>query len=237
MLLLTATSFVERLLPLERDYFLWLNHQRSAFLDTFMYIYSDKFTWIFLGSLFLTILILKVQWKQVLLLIFCGVLLALLCDMVSAELIKPFFARLRPSHHPDFKDLVDLVNDRRGGRFGFISNHAANGFGIALFTSLLFRYRYYTLTIYTWVLITAYSRIYLGVHFITDIIGGFIWGTLAGGSVYFLYLYIRRRFFRIPQEQLVQSPLTINSIHLLMSGILLTVIYIIVCALFFPIVE
>lgn len=228
-------TFVERLLPLERDYFLWLNHHRSEFLDTFMYIYSDKFTWLPLAILFLGVLLYKVAWKEAVLFILCGVLIGLLCDMIPAEFIKPFFARYRPSHHPDFQDVVNLVLDKRGGRFGFISNHAANGFGIAVFTSLLFKYRYYTITIYSWVIVTAYSRIYLGVHFITDVLGGFLWGTIIGLLVYFLYNYIRKRVLKVSEDELGKPLLSHTKGHIMMGSILLTVIYIVIRGLFFPI--
>lgn len=233
--LLTAVSFVERLLPIERDYFLWLNHHRTDFLDTFMYIYSDKNTWIPLAILLAIVLLYKANWKNAVLFIICGIGIGILCDLVSAELIKPFFARLRPTHHPDFKELVDIVNNHRGGQFGFISNHAANGFGIAIFASLLFRYRYYTLAVYTWVLITAYSRIYLGVHFITDVIGGFIWGTLAGIAVYFLYIYIRYKIDDVSKKDLMKPMLSRRRARVLILGIAVTLVFIVVYALLIPI--
>lgn len=235
MLLLGAVPFVERLLPIERDYFLWLNHQRSDFLDTFMSVYSDKITWIPLALIFLGVLLYKTGWKQFGLFLICGLIIGLMCDMVAADLIKPFFARLRPSYHEDFKDVVTVVLERRGGRFGFISNHAANGFGIAIFTSLLFKYRYYTLAIYSWVIVTCYSRIYLGVHFITDIIGGFIWGTAVGFSVYLLYAYLYKRTFKVSLSDLQKPILSKAKAHLVMIGILLTVVYAVVRGLFFPI--
>lgn len=200
-----------------------------------MSVYSDKITWIPLALIFIGVLLYKAEWRQFGLFLICGLIIGLLCDWVAADLIKPFFGRLRPSHHPDFKDVVDVILERRGGRFGFISNHAANGFGIAIFTSFLFKYRYYTLTIYSWVIVTAYSRIYLGVHFITDIIGGFIWGTAVGFSVYLLYGYLYKRTFKASLSDLQKPILSKPKAHLMMLGIFLTVIYAIVRGLFFPI--
>ena len=180
---------VEQLLPLERDFFFMINGNHSPFFDYFMSIYSDKFTWIPLALVLLFVIVYKVPWKYVLLLIICATFVGLLCDMFAAGVIKPFFARLRPSHHPDFSYLVHIVNGKRGGQFGFISNHASNGIGIAVFTSLLFKWRYYTITIFCWALLTMYSRIYLGVHFITDTLGGALWGATAGAVVYLFYVY------------------------------------------------
>ena len=200
-----------------------------------MSVYSDKYTWLPLLLVLLFIFFYKVPWKEGLLLIVCSILLGFLCDFVSSEYIKPFFGRLRPSHHPDFKDMVDVVLGRRGGSFGFISNHAANGFGIAVLTSLLFRYWPFTITIYSWVIVTCYSRIYLGVHFITDIVGGFVWGTIAGLVVYGLYYLFRWKVFHIPRNQLSQPVLSPQKAQISILAILLTVVYITIRGLFFQI--
>ena len=75
------------------------------------------------------------------------------------------------------------------------------GFGIVAFTSLLFRYKYYTITVLLWACITGYSRIYLGVHFVSDVVGGAIWGALVGISMYYVYLTSRRYILKVPKEE------------------------------------
>lgn len=195
-------SLVEKILPYERDVFLWLNEHHTAYWDVFMWIYSGKIAWIPLIIISFIIFIYKIAWKEALLIILCAVLVGFLCDFVSASVIKPYFERLRPTYHPDFEKFVEIVNGYRGGRYGFISNHAANGFGIVTFTSLLFRYKYYTISILTWALITGYSRIYLGVHFISDIVGGIMWGVLIGVFVYYIYLTSRHYILKVPKEEL-----------------------------------
>lgn len=194
-------NLVEQILPYERETFLWLNEFHNSFWDSFMWMYSGKATWIPLVLVGLGIFFYKTKWRQAVLLLFCMVLLGALCDQLSAGVIKPIFERLRPSHHPDFKDYVTIVNDYRGGRFGFISAHAANGFGIATFLSLLFKYRRFTIVIFLWATITCYSRIYLGVHFISDVIGGMMLGTLVGFLVYLLFQYGRVRILKQTIEE------------------------------------
>lgn len=186
-----STRIVEQILPYERNAFLWMNESHNVFFDSFMWLYSGKIVWIPLIIVALIVFTYKVPWKISLLIIICFALLATLSDQISASVIKPIFERLRPTHHPDFREYVSIVRGYRGGKYGFVSSHSANGFGIATFTSLLFRYRRYTIVIFTWALITAYSRIYLGVHFISDILGGMLLGLTLGLLVYYIFQFAR----------------------------------------------
>lgn len=195
-------SAIEGLLPYERTFFLWLNHQQADYWDVFMWIYSGKAVWLPLVISFFMAFVYKVKWKEAILLVVCAILVGVLCDQIAASVIKPLFERLRPTHHPDFRDYVEIIRGYRGGRLGFVSAHATNGFGVVVFSSLLFRYKPYTITITIWALITCYSRIYLGVHFITDIIGGMIIGSVIGLFVYYIYLCGRRYLIKVPKDRL-----------------------------------
>jgi len=62
------------------------------------------------------------------------------------------------------------VNDYRGGRFGFISGHATNSFGPRGLCTASFKHRALTVHRSFGLLLNSYTRIYLGVHFISDII-------------------------------------------------------------------
>lgn len=219
-------SLVEKILPYERDLFLWLNDHHTPFWDDFMFIYSSKGIWIPLAAVSLIIFVYKIKWKEALLLLICATFIGLLCDLVAAEVIKPYFERFRPTHHPDFEKLVEVVDGYRGGRYGFISNHAANGFGVVVFTSLLFKYRYLTLTMTLWAVITAYSRIYLGVHFISDVVGGAIWGSFIGFFVYYIYLTSRKFILKVPAEELKTPVYSKVRAHILIGCIFATIIFI-----------
>lgn len=196
---------VEKILPLERDLFFALNGSDSVFLDNIMWTVTGRFIW---GPLLLFMLFLffyKTPLRESLLVVFIFVLLFTACDQVASSFFKPVFERFRPTHHPDFMDMVDIVNGYRGGRFGFISSHATNSFGLAVFLSLLFKNRWLTLSVLLWALVNSYSRIYLGVHFISDIVAGMIVGSLLAFLLYKLYQWIRYRFFVIPQYRLRRS--------------------------------
>lgn len=182
---------VEKILTYERDLFFMLNGSDSPFLDRFMWLYSGKAVWLPLAAFILVVLLYKKNWRESLFILLAIVLVITLCDQFASHVCKPIFTRFRPTHHPDFMDQVKTVFDYRGGRYGFISSHAANAFGFATFMSLLFRYRLFTWTIFFWAALTAYTRVYLGVHFISDIVPGAVAGIFFGWIVYWLYLKAR----------------------------------------------
>ena len=152
---------VEKILAYERDLFFMLNGSDSPFLDRFMWLFSGKAVWLPLAAFILIVLLYKKKWKESILILLGIVLVVTLCDQFASHVCKPIFTRFRPTHHPDFMDQVKTVFDYRGGRYGFISSHAANAFGFATYMSLLFRYRLFTWTIFLWAALTAYTRVYI----------------------------------------------------------------------------
>jgi len=181
---------LENVLDIERSAFLWLNGGHTAFWDSFMWIYSGRAVWIPAAVVILIMLIYKNKPAASLLVLLLLVLTLTACDQFASSVCKPLFTRLRPTQHPDFMYDVLTVNGYRGGKYGFISSHAANAFGLAVFLSLLLRDRLFTATILIWAVIMCYSRIYLGVHFISDIVPGIAVGALFGFIGYKLYDFI-----------------------------------------------
>lgn len=187
-------EIIENILPYERDLFLLLNGSDSVFLDNIMWVVSKTAVWFLFYGFVALFLFYKTQKKDAALVLFFFILMVVLCDQVSSGLMKPFFERLRPTHHPDFKDFVDTVNGYRGGGFSFISGHATNSFGFAVFLSLVFRHRWVTLVALVWAMTISYSRIYLGVHFISDVAGGVLAGTLVALFAYAILAAARKKF-------------------------------------------
>jgi len=187
---------LEQELQLERDLFLFLNGTHSLFLDNVMYIYTQMITWLPWILCFLFVFIYKKNWKEIVLVILAVALVFLLCDQLSS-LVKSHFHRFRPTHHPDFRDVVHTVFNYRGGRYGFFSGHATNTFGIATFVSLLFRNKILSITMFLFALLTIYSRIYLGVHFISDTVVGALVGSLIGYLIYRLYRFSRCKWLKV----------------------------------------
>lgn len=194
-------EFIEGLLPIERDLFFELNGSDSLFLDNVMWTISGRFIWIPLFLFILFIFFFKTKRSEAILVTLFFVILFVATDQISSGFFKPFFERFRPTHHPDFKDMVDIVNGYRGGRFGFISGHATNSFGLAVFLSLVFRNGLLTFSALLWATINSYTRIYLGVHFISDILAGMIVGTLVAFLLYAIYLLLRKTIVHPPSTR------------------------------------
>ena len=185
---------LERISSYESELFLFLNSFHNNFLDSFMWFVSGRIEWVAFVLFMIYILIKKTSWKESLLIILTIVLLATTCDQFTSSFCKPFFERLRPTHDPFFMDKVQIVNGYRGALYGFMSSHATNSFGFAVFSSLLFRHKFFTSSVFLWAILVSYSRIYLGVHFISDIVAGIIIGSIFGYLYYLLYSRIGRRY-------------------------------------------
>jgi len=175
---------VDFLLDLDKQLLLLINGLNAPWLDAGMAELTNGISWMPLFLLVIGWMIYKLHWQSVIVIV-AVILVIILADRISAGLLKPMIGRLRPSHEPGLKDLLHYVNDYRGGLLGFVSSHAANAFGIATILWLFLKKQITWIWImFLWAIFFSYTRIYLGVHYPSDIMGGAVLGMVLGLIVY-----------------------------------------------------
>ncbi len=187
-------EFVETLINLDKQILFAINGFSCTPADYFMLFITSKWSGIpiFIFSVFY--LIYKNNTKAALIMIGAVLLTFCITDRLAVILFKETFERLRPTHDPTTSGIINIL-EGKGGLYGFISNHAANCFGFAYITSKFIKKRWYTIPIFVWATLVAYSRVYVGKHFPGDVICGALFGIFIGFIVYKLYIWITNKYF------------------------------------------
>ena len=149
-----------------------------------MWTVSRSKTWIALYVLLVGLIVYRFRsWKSVLLILIGFGIAVGISDFTTSGILKPLVCRLRPTHEP-YIDPIRLVCQYTGGLYGFCSSHAANTMACGLLFSLLYKNKYATAGLMTWVALNCYSRMYLGVHYPSDIMVGLLFGALCAVLVW-----------------------------------------------------
>lgn len=170
---------------IDTQFFLFLNGKNCSFFDTFFSLFTSKEIW-YPFYLLLSILIIWKYKREGIWIVLFLILAIVFSDQVTG-LIKVLVQRLRPTHEPLLFDLVNMPTGK-GGLYSFFSAHASNAFTLAVFTGLLAKNRWLAFWLILWAVVTAYSRVYVGVHYPFDILTGMIFGCLTGFVFYKLLI-------------------------------------------------
>ena len=191
----------EHLISLDQRLFLWLNEKHNGFWDPIMYWASDQWIMIPLYG-FLSYWLYRRYRRFALYFVLWIALLITFSDQASSHL-KDWVCRPRPSHDPHLAGLVHLSDAGPGGEYGFVSSHAANCFALCVFLGLLLpqRDRPLKFLLLGWALLVCYSRIYNGVHYPGDVLGGMLLGSLLGwGAARLFRLFVNIYLLKVKRR-------------------------------------
>lgn len=208
---------LSRLVEMDTDLLLAINGWRAEWADYFMYAFSGRWIWVPMYAAIFYVIVRNFNWRIALGCVIAVALTITFADQVCATVIRPLVCRLRPTNPENpLSEFVQIVNDYRGGRYGFPSCHAANTFGLAFFIFYLFRNRALNWFIMLWAIVTCYSRSYLGVYFPGDLlvgaIVGFIGATLCYRLFGLLFKYKRQKGYKHLYVPIIVGGVTIIGI-------------------------
>jgi len=166
------------MIEFDQKIFLILNSLHSPFFDTVMRILSMRTVWIPLYLAIIWMITRKYGRSSWIPLLIIPVLV--LIDDRGSSILKNLTERPRPCKEPALAGMVHTVMGYCPGMYGFVSGHAANSFGVAAYSASLLGRKWFTWSIFIWAALVSYSRIYLGVHYPGDVLGGAMLGLLAG---------------------------------------------------------
>ena len=179
-------GFIDKIEQIDRQLLFAVNGANSPLFDTIMWWVSKPAFGIPFYLLFIFLLYKSFGWKNTFILVLFTGLAVGLADLSAKYLFKEMFERFRPSQNLEIKEQLHYVNNYHGGMYGFVSSHAANMFAIAMLIGLWLKkkIRYSLHFLLIWASIIGYSRIYLGVHYPTDVVCGALLGMLIAILMY-----------------------------------------------------
>lgn len=207
---------------------------KSAFLDHLALTVTNAVVWIpMFIALFLLIIKNNDNMKQILLCISCIALMMALAAGVTNIIVKPLVERIRPCNVLELKYMVQIAGDYHAKDYSFFSSHAANTMAVTLFFVLLVRNRVLSSALFVWYLLSVWSRLYLGQHYLTDILVGTVWGIISAFVGYTVYRKLYRNIGG--KRDYISTQYTSTGYAIIDIDIVISVFFLILIYAIFPI--
>lgn len=167
---------------------LWVNGWHTHYLDNFMEFYTQRAIWLPLYLSLVYVVLRHFQWKAALAFILVAILILVVNDQLCSEVLRHAVGRMRPSNLDNpISASVHVVDGYRGGSYGFPSAHATNSFGLAFYIMYVLRRPLLSMTMFLWAVLMCYTRVYLGVHYLGDVVAGMMLGLVNVTIIYCLF--------------------------------------------------
>ena len=176
---------LDKVIEVDKQLLIFLNGLGSPTYDGLWLIITKQTNWTLLFFFIFYLLQKKLGWKNFGYYLLFTTLLIVVCDQTS-NLFKWYFERLRPCNDETVNHIIRVV--KTSSSFSFFSGHAANSIATTVFGFMILKKQYkHSYLLFLFPLIFAYSRIYLGLHFPSDILTGYAFGATFGFICYKLY--------------------------------------------------
>ena len=191
---------METLEAIDRAIVVFINGCNTPFWDEVFWWISQRITWIPFYGLILFLAWRKLETRQFISLIAVTIVSVALADLISVYVFKNVFQRYRPSHHAELTEILHfyrLPNGEyyKGGMYGFVSSHAANFFALAMAVTLFLKskIKWIGWMMFAVAAVVSFSRLYQGVHYLTDLAAGAALGGFVSWIIYsFVVLCLNR---------------------------------------------
>lgn len=184
---------IENIIQKDKELLIYLNSLGSENWDGFWLAITNQFHWTPLFVFLLYLIFRYLGLKKGLFTVLFLALLVTFSDQIT-NVIRGVFERLRPNNDPAIRDSLRTLI--RPQSFSFASGHATTSTVVTVFLIMLLRkHTKYIKFLIMFPLIFAYSRLYLGVHFPIDILGGFINGVTIGYLSFKLHKFLINKIF------------------------------------------
>lgn len=183
---------LDKIVQLDKQFFIFLNGLGSETFDGLWLFITKQSHWTPFFLFILYVIYKRIGGKQTLYLLLSIAVLVALTDQLT-NVVKFYFERLRPCSDPTMNTMIRVV--KASDTFSFFSGHAANSMAVATFIYFVMKpYSKYFRFLFLWPFIFAYSRIYLGLHYPSDIICGYIFGFLMGFLIFNAYRFLQKKY-------------------------------------------